>query len=288
MPKIIRNKLSQFLLVTFTAFNLQVAHAGAINIVSRGDDNARYAIDMIRLGLQEAGINPNLNIRNDNLSAPKLREELLAGKIDVIWTATNLDLETNALPVRVPLFKGLLGHRVLLIHQNNRNMFAQVRNFQDLSHHTFGQGNGWTDTLIMQANHMQVITATKYEGLFYMTDGQRFDAFPRGVHEPWGEIDSHPDLDLTVDENLMLVYTMPYYLFVSPQQKQLAADLERGLLTAIDNGKFDQLFINNPMVQLVKQKANLKQRRVFKLNNPELPPATPLDNAKLWVDIAKF
>ncbi len=264
------------------------AHTDPVHIVSRGDDNAKYAIEMIKLGLEASGLPPELDIKTDALSAPKLREELLAGTIDVIWTATSSDMENNSLPVRIPLFKGLLGHRILIIHQDNTHLFDHVTEFAQAQKFKYGQGKGWTDTTILEFNGLPVVTAVRYEGLFYMTDGKRFDAFPRGVHEPWGEIASRPDLELTVDKNLMFVYMMPYYLFVSPHNPELAKALERGLLASIDNGRFDQVFRNNPMVKMVIEKANLSGRRVFKLENPDLPPKTPLDNPKLWIDLSNL
>lgn len=261
------------------------ANTTQVNVVSRGDDNAKYALAMLELGLQKVGKPYDIQVRDDALSAPKLREELIAGNIDVIWTATNMDMEENALPVRVPLFKGLLGHRILLVHPDNRDIFRHVKTFDQVLEFSYGQGTGWTDTTIMEANGMNVIPTTKYEGLFYMVDGKRFHAFPRGVHEPWGEMAARPELELTVDQHIMLVYQMPYYLMVSPERPELAAEIERGLLMAIDDGSFDELFFNNSMVKMVLERANLKDRRIFTLKNPELPPLTPLNNAKLWVDI---
>lgn len=255
-----------------------------VNIVSRGDANAKYAIAMLRLGLEKAGKPFKINLTYETLSAPKTREELLAGSIDIIWAATNLDMEENALPVRIPLFKGLLGHRIAIIHKENQHMFDDVTTFSEALKFKYGQGFGWPDTAIMEHNGMTVVPTLKYEGLFHMADGQRFDAFPRGVHEPWSEISSRPELELMVDENLMFVYTSPSYLIVSPLRSQLSRDIERGLLIAIDDGSFDELFFNNPMVKQVIKNAGLNQRRIFKLENPDLPPRTPLDNEKLWID----
>lgn len=259
-----------------------------VRVVSRGDDTAEYAISMVRLALQKVGKPFRVNVDLEDLSAPKLREELVDGTIDVIWTATNLEMEQIALPVRVPLFKGLLGYRVLLVHKNNKHMFDSVMTFEQAQRFRYGQGMGWTDTTILEANGLDVIAANQYEGLFHMTDGGRFDAFPRGVHEPWAEVAKRPELELTVDTNLLFVYTSPYYLFVAPGRPDLANDIHQGLLMAIDDGSFDELFYSNPMVKTVVQNGNLAARRVFKLNNPQLPPRTPLDNPKLWVDVSKL
>ena len=118
-----------------------------------------------------------------------------------------------------------------------------------------------------------------------MLDGGRFDAFSRGVHEPFGELANHPNLkDLTVEKNLMLVYRMPFYLFVGKDNKALAKDLENGLNAAIADGSFNEVFFADPSVQDVLAKANMKNRRAFYLDNPTLHKDTPLDRAELWFD----
>lgn len=259
-----------------------------VKIVSRGDANAQYAISMLNLALEKSGKPFNIEISEDKLSGAKMREDLLAGSIDIIWVATNMDMETNALPIRVPLFKGLLGHRILIIHKDNEHLFDNVTTFSQALEFKYGQGKGWPDTDIMESNGMTVVATPKYEGLFHMTDGKRFHGFPRGVHEPWSEVSSRPDLDLTIDKNLMFVYTMPYYLVASPKRPELAKIIEDGLLAANDDGSFDTLFLNNPMVKMVLEKAGLENRRIFNIKNPALPPKTPLNNSKLWIDISSL
>lgn len=115
-----------------------------------------------------------------------------------------------------------------------------------------------------------------------MTGGGRCNAYPRGVHEPRIEITRYADLDLTIDEHVMLVYRMPYYLFVSKHKPQLAEDIKRGLLKAVDNGAFDKYFYSDGTVRSVLERANLQGRTVIHLENPDLPADTPLEAANLW------
>jgi hypothetical protein len=194
-------------------------------------------------------------------------------------------LEQKFAPVRICLYKGLLGNRIFIIHKDNQAKFDQVKTLDDLKRITIGQGKTWADTKILESNGLQVVKVNKYESLFYMVEGGRFDAFSRGVHEPFGELEQHPQLkDLTVEKGLMLVYKMPFYLFVKKANSQLAKDIETGLNRAIDDGSFDEVFRNDPAVQSVMQKANMKARRVFELQNPTLSKETPLDRKELWFD----
>src|SRR5690625_4634972 len=83
----------------------------------------------------------------------------------------------------------------------------------------------------------------------------------------------------------MLVYRMPFYLYVSHDNPQLAADLERGLRIAIADGRFDEFFFNDPTVQDVLSKAQLQNRVIIPLDNPTMSAGTPVDEPELWLDI---
>jgi len=194
-------------------------------------------------------------------------------------------MEDRLLPIRIPLYKGMLGHRIFIINPASQAKFDRVKTFEDLKQFTFGQGTTWADSDILASNGLKVIRTNKYQNLFYMVDGGRFDAFPRGVQEPWQELVNNASLPLAVEKHIMLVYRMPFYLFTSKKNTKLAADLELGLNRAIADGSFDQVFLNDPMVKDVLEKANLSQRLEFHLNNPTLPKETPLDRPELWLDI---
>ncbi len=274
------------LIITLTP--LASLSANRIELVSRGDANADYAIGMIKLALSKSSEDYQLNINEGALTGLRQKQKLIDGEVDVVWTATNKYMEQGILPVRVPLYKGLLGFRVLLVHRENKNLFHQVRTMTQLSRFSFGQGFGWSDTEIMRANGLTVVTANKYESLFHMTDGKRFDAYPRGIHEPWLEMENRPDLALAVDDSILLVYKMPFYLFVNPAKKELANALEQGLLAAIEDGSFDQFFYSSSTVKMVLNRVNLDSRRVFRMDNPGLPEQTPVANHKLWIDLEQL
>ena len=199
-------------------FFAPLAHAGTstnknltINVVSRGDSNAAYAIGLLKLAVSKCGKPYSINVTSAGLTAMRLKESVKDGSIDVSWTASNQELEDTLIPVRIPLEKGLMGHRILMVHKDNIDLMANVQSLDDLKKFSFGQGRGWTDVDILEANGIKVIRAPKYESLFLMLDGKRFQAFPRGVNEPFAEIEVRKNLDLAVDENVMLVYRMPYY-----------------------------------------------------------------------------
>jgi hypothetical protein len=261
------------------------AEDGVIRVNEATDGNGRYAMAMVKLALSK--IDSKYKIVSDRAEVTQARniDDVASGKSDLLWAATNQETEDILLPIRIPLYKGLLGHRIFIINPASQSRFDRVKNYNDLKSFTFGQGNTWADAAILASNGLNVVKTNKYQNLFYMVDGGRFDAFPRGVQEPWQELVDHPTLPLAVEKHIMLVYRMPFYLFVNKQNKKLASDLEAGLNRAIADGSFDQIFLNDPMVKDVLLKANLEHRLVFDLTNPTLPKETPVDRPELWLDI---
>jgi hypothetical protein len=251
------------------------------------DDNASYAIKMIELALKKIDKKYQLQVTNEDWTQAKIREEVKShGQLDIAWGSSNAEVETILRPIRIPLFKGLLGHRIFLINKANQDKFNRVETLDDLKKFTFGQGKTWADTRILEANGFKLVKVNKTINIFYMTEGGRFDAFPRGVMEPFNELVKYSNLsDLSVENSIMLVYKMPFYLFVAPDNAELARDLESGLNKAIIDGSFDEVFYNDPRVKDVFAKANMKNRKVFHLENPLLSKETPIDKKELWFDI---
>jgi hypothetical protein len=257
-----------------------------IRVNDFSDPNAAYAIKMLKLAIAHSD-NPNykVDVIKEDFTQARVNEEVRSGGLlDLCWASSDAEIESQLRPIRIPLFKGLLGYRIFIINKNNQAKFDQVKTLDDLKKLTIGQGRTWADGRILEANGFNVIKTNKYPSLFYMVEGGRFDGFPRGVHEPFGELEARPTMDLTVEKNLMVYYQMPFYLFVSPSNQTLAKDLETGFERAIANGEFDKVFYGDKSIQDVLQKANMKNRKLFKLDNPLLSKETPIERKELWFD----
>ena len=244
-----------------------------------------YAIGALRVALAQLDPPIAVSVKNEQVTQTRVIEEVKLKRVDVMWLASNQEAEDTLLPIRFPLLKGLLGYRLNIINPLNQGTFKAVKNVADLQKLKFGQGSGWPDVEILRANNLQVITTSKYENLFYMLEGGRFDGFPRGVLEPWVEIEAHKDLGLTVDSEVVMVYELPFYFFVDPENRNLANLISQGLEKALSNGAFDQYFFGHQMIRGALGKAHLAERKVFNLKNPSLPVQTPLGRKELWFDI---
>ncbi|GGA72624.1 hypothetical protein GCM10011369_13000 [Neiella marina] len=278
--------LTLILLTVLTAIS---AHAAPLVHNKLQSNKDQYFIELIELALSKVGKTHAFELQQtaEALNQDQVVEGIKSGSVSILWAGTQPAYEQSMRPIRVPLLKGLQGHRLFIINKNNQSNFNHINSLADLQTLNAGQGRSWGDTQILRDAGLNVVTAVKKESLFYMVDGGRFDYFPLAVHEPWDEIRARPDLDLSVDKELLLVYPMPMYFFVSQDNEELAQAIEQGLNIAIADGSFDQVFYQAPHIKSALQQAQLANRRVIEINNPNLSPATPLDRKELWLDLAK-
>ena len=270
-----------------------VGAATRIVIPCLGADDTRhsYTLALLRLALDktvdEYG---EYELVFHELVAEQSRSVRLldGGELDLYWSMTSREREEAMLPIRIPMQKGLLGYRVFIIKPHMAEAFSRVRSMEGLSAFLAGQGHDWPDREILDFNGLRVVPATTYPGCFRMLLSDRFDYFPRGVVEPWSEVAQYPAGDLVVEETLMLRYPAPIYFFVSRSNAALARRMEKGLRAALADGSFDDLFYNHPYHREAFEKARVKERRVFDLVNPLLPPETPLHEKALWIDLDKL
>ena len=212
----------------------------------------------------------------------RVMELIDQGELTVIATMTSREREEQLLPVRIPVYRGLWGHRIFIINREALATFAAVRTEEQLKTLWAGQGHDWPDTKILKENGYNVVTSADYRGLFAMLQEERFDYFPRAVNEPWREVEEEMERDLVVEPTLLLQYYAPAYFFVSHKNAKLADRLRRGFELALEDGSFVELFDTHWYIQDTLKLAKIQGRTIFRLENPLLPPETPLDRPELW------
>lgn len=274
-----------FLVVLFSGGNA-VAETYTIQRAEFGrSERHQYFLELLNLAVKNSGSKTKVTFveaKNDRLQGYNVRA-VQKGKLDVIWTMTDSKRETQLLPIRIPLYKGMLGHRICIIQKDKLNRFKDIRSIEDFERRrlTIGQGHDWPDTKVLKSNGLQVVTGHSYEGLFGMLKKGRFDCYARGINEPWSEIDKFGSGSLDIDRHISLIYHSPVYFFVGKQHNQLAKMIESGLNKSIDSGEFDQLFekYNGKFLKL----AELDKRQNIRLKNPDLS-----SGSKKIVDVAKY
>ncbi|MGB0281843.1 MAG: hypothetical protein ACPGAE_06670 [Neptuniibacter sp.] len=248
-------------------------------------DKEELVYSILKLALSKSKPDAELKQSLVNASEARLVEMVESGKIDVIWTGASQEIEAKLLTVRIPVLKGLLGHRIFLIRENDQSRFENLYSLEGLSNLKAGQGTFWGDTKVLKNAQLPTITTIKYNNLFLMLEGGRFDYFPRAVHEPWVEVETRPELNLAVEKNIILIYPYALYFYVNKNNQQLYQDIYDGFDRAIKDGSFDQLFYSNPMIKAVFEKSGISNRRVIRIDNPYMHPDTPVSTTEYWLEL---
>jgi len=259
-----------------TPRRLRIPHVSA-----RADLEHNYPAQLLKLALAAAGLTVELEPTPELIPQNRAIQELghHGGRIDVLWTVTTVEREQQALPVRVPIFRGLYGWRLLLATPERADQLRKVRSLDELRRFSLVQGLEWPDTAILEANGLEVVVSASYEAMFSQLRLRRVDAFPRSVEEVWWELERYGQ-GLTVVPDICLHYPAAVYYFVAPDDHELAATIELGLHRLRTGGAFERLFLHHHSHDL--SRAGLGARRVIELSNPLLPPQTPLNRAELW------
>ncbi|MER2491245.1 transporter substrate-binding domain-containing protein [Catenovulum sediminis] len=272
------------LLFIFSASNHTLAGQTVITN-KKSNSQSEYMSGLLQLALSYADTPYQYSTTDEVLSKTRVLESLKTGSVHVTWGGTSEQLEASYLPIRIDTYRGLMSHRLMFIRQGEQEKFDNITSLEDFKSIKFGQGRRWQDTKILEAADLQVIKSNKKKNLYYMLDGGRFDAFPRGATEALSELSNYPGLALTLEQSLVIIYPLPTYFFVSKKYPQLALDIEQGLETMLKDGKFDEYFYGSEEIQSTLRRANLKNRRAIRLDNPYLPEKTPLHRKELWLDL---
>jgi len=249
---------------------------------SPGDVRDVYPIKLLQLALDKAGTTAYV-LRVSNvpmLQGRSFLELAHGGTIRVAWGMTSIKRETELLPIRIPIFKGLQGWRLALVREDRSEALATTHDVRDLRRFVAGQGNDWPDTDILRGNGIEVLGVTRYESLFRMLSIGRFDYFPRSLVEIWAEGEQHRKEGIVIDQHLLIRYPTAFYFFTNKSDMRLADTIRTGLERAIADGSFDKLFCMQYAPAIAQ--AKLERRTVIDLINPILPLETPLARKELW------
>lgn len=275
-------------LVFFTAIPGKSAIAAEIRVNKIEGAKEQLIFSILKLVVEKNSSDNQITQRKQEVPVARLVEETLAKEIDVMWAGSSSVLDDKLRAVRIPLLKGLLGHRIFIIRDGVQNKFNNINNLNELGRLKAGMGHFWGSTKVLRNAGLPVVTSVKYENLFHMLDGSRFDYFPRAVHEPWSEVSNHPDLPLTVEKRLLLIYPYAMYFYIRKDNEALYNLLATGLEAAIADGSFDELFFSSPMIKAALQQTEFSQRIVMRIDNPDMHPDTPISRPELWLNVSEL
>ncbi|MBY0420626.1 MAG: transporter substrate-binding domain-containing protein, partial [Pararheinheimera sp.] len=241
-----------------------------------------FALKLLELVLskQDAPFQIEAVKSHEVLTEGRVEKMVLDGELDMLFISTSAAREENMIPVKIPIYRGLLGLRLLLIKPSNNEKFKKIKSLKDLKPYVAGHNMHWSDFGVFKANGLKVVSSTNYDALFEMLKHDRFDYFSRGVNEVWGELAQHSE-QLMIADNVMLFYQHPVYFFVSKHRPELAALVEKGLKIATQDGSYKALFQTYYAKTL--DRADLKNRTIIFLNNPAVPAGTAQIDTSWWL-----
>lgn len=244
----------------------------------------RYSLELLHAALKQGGwrgeVRERTHAPGEELHQGVWAREMALGTPDfgVCWFMTSADRERRLPAVRVPMYRGLFGWRLLVVAQGQQARFAGLRGAQDWRQVGLVQGPDWPDTEILRANGLRVSTPERYGTMLDWLRQGRVDAFPRAVVEAFVEAETHPGL--AVEAQWAFHYPTALYFFVNRRRPALLAALQKGMETLVLTARLQQMF--EARFSPLLARADLGGRRVLRLRNPLLPAGTPLGRSALW------
>lgn len=250
------------------------------------DPKESYFVDLLTLALEASKAQyGHYTLQPVNIEMAQERTSIMLQRneyIDLTWRMTSKALEQQLQAIYFPIIKGLMGSRIFIIRKNSLSLFKKDLSLSELKTIPLGQGHHWPDTEILLANGFKV---TKGYDMFLieMLKKNRFDYYPRALHEPWLEIAS--EQELTVEEHFMLRYPAPMFFFVNKENKRLQQRLRLGLKSLLESGEFEKFFSEHTVTSGILDKANIKNRITFNLPNHLLSERSKelLADKRLWI-----
>lgn len=285
----IKSHLAIAVLLTFMsqqAICIDIRHAQA----REGSTLDQYAIDLIKFLVKRSGQSGNYIPYQPPGSQTRKEFQLNSGDYDIDWFGSTSEIEGRAIPIRVPIFRGLLGYRVFITNATTSNKLYKDMPLAELQKFKLIQGQGWGDIAVLQSGgYNNIKSISNFKNIFKMIEHERVDLFPRSITEPYGELGSRcnlsndfkcKDKNMLIDDKLMVVYKLPMFFFVSPKRK----DLIKLISNAFENDyeAFLEFFNNHPLIKDALNK--MQNRSIYTItNNQSLSADTNNIPDKYWL-----
>ena len=255
-----------------SVYAIEIKHVQA----RKGSLLDQYAIELINFLINVSGEKASFIPISDVGSQTRRQLMMKQGAIDVDWFAATPQVETLVVPIRYPILRGLLGHRIFITNKETSAFLNSDIPFNDLKKLNVVQGQGWGDVLILESGGFTHInTLADFNALFKMIESNRSSLFPRSIIEPYGELADRCNLDekyvctdknLMIDDKLLLIYKLPMFIFVSPKRQDLI-----NLFNSAFENHYDEFLIffnNHPLIKDTLKK--LKNRSIYQIKTNEL------------------
>ena len=243
-----------------------------------------YEQQLLSLCLSEGGLMDADVLVNEN-NYPDAEDEgnIFANACDVLVSVAGNQkfLGKRTTIIDIPVCRGILGHRLLIIQKEHAERFSGISSIEQLQEMTIGIPETWADADLFRMNGFKVSEQGHLEDIFTRLLARKFDYIALGANEVEAIFDNLAGLNkkLTIEPNLLIYYPLPLVFYVHPDKYALARVIKNGLQVAMENGKHQCLFdAHHPNIS---QRLGLDERQTFQLKNPYLPASFASFHPKL-------
>ena len=261
---------------------LRPAWALDVRVSDSRDHN--FYMDALTWVLNKSGADYQL-IHTEHPASSQVRKVALVKKdqIDVMYAGTTKELEQQLRPIRIPITRGLVGTRLLIINNKYASDYQQVQTLDDLKQYSGILSFGWPEKEIFEAVGLKQEEKLYDEIFVNINQGSRY-YFDRGILEDYSELISRNKKlpDLVVESNLLLQYKSAVLFFVNPANEYLANVIEDGFEKGYQDGSYEEFFYNHPLIKRSFGQAQVANRTVIDIPNPFFPEASQAIPQAYW------
>ena len=188
--------LTIFLLFTCSLF-LNLSLAAELKLVIPGKLQGKeirnpYIHELLQLIFSKLDIDLTIEYSPEGLTQGRAMKALSNGNlINLNWSVTTKEREQQLLPIRIPIYKGLIGWRVFYIRKEEQELFSQVDNVDDLKNLVAIQRFDWPDYKILLANDLNVEGNIAFNRMHDAVISGLADYYPRSILEIIGESNNY-------------------------------------------------------------------------------------------------
>jgi hypothetical protein len=294
-----RNKTSQrlkFIQAIFCATILlfiSTKSSWAIDVITMNeseskelDKRSEHKIEVVKRSLEltipDYGPFEFITLKNSMNRNRALPEIIRGNNINIYVAAATKEWDEKTIAIKIPIRRGLLNYRLLLIHKDELANFAKVETIDDLKNFSAGLRNGWVTADIFEKAGLKILRMQNFEGLFPLLNIHRFDYIPRGSYEIFDELEARKHFleNVVIEPTLAIHLPMPTYVYVSPKTPRIAERIEKGLNIMLANGELEAI-LNKYYADDIRR-AKLNTRRIIKIENPDYDDSALLNDKTLW------
>lgn len=245
------------------ACDLRVSHPAPSDI----SESSHLALALLQLSLSKTSRHVCLEPQTLNHTLARKTVSVEKGELRLLWAGSGPDIESRLRAIRLPIFRGLLGYRLMVIRDGEQSRFENVSTLEELKQFRAGVGQRWPDKAVLDSNNFEVSSSPYGDRLWPMLRQKRFDFMPWGIHQIWHRMREYGE-GLVVEPNLLLAYPIVSYFYVREDDDELHSIIDEGMAAAIKDGSYDKLLFQSALIREAVKKGNLGQRRIISMHGP--------------------